>query len=73
MAGGNEETLNAVLKLDRTFYVASITRFELLMDLPKKDELIWLNSLIELSFEGKSAEIAAYLHKKLRGKESRWD
>ncbi|WP_461864324.1 type II toxin-antitoxin system VapC family toxin [Thermococcus sp.] len=68
MARGNEEVLNAVLKLDRTFYVTSITRFELLVGLPRKDELIWLNSLIELPFEGKSAEVAAYLHKKLREK-----
>ncbi len=38
MAGGNEEVFNTVLKLDRTFYVASITRFELLVNLPRKEE-----------------------------------
>ncbi|MDV3103781.1 type II toxin-antitoxin system VapC family toxin [Thermococcus waiotapuensis] len=54
--------------MDKTFYVTSITRFELLVGLPKKEELIWLNSLIELPFEGKSAEMAAYLHRKLREK-----
>ncbi len=68
MARGNEKVLNTVLKLDRTFYVTSITRFELLVGLPRKDELIWLNSFIELPFEGKSAEVAAYFHKKLREK-----
>ncbi|WP_297479290.1 type II toxin-antitoxin system VapC family toxin [Thermococcus sp.] len=33
--------------------------------MPKKDELIWLETLIELPFDGKSAEMASYLHKKL--------
>ncbi|ASJ08214.1 twitching motility protein PilT [Thermococcus siculi] len=64
----NEELLDAVLKLDNTFYVTSITRFELLVGLPRKEELIWLDSLIELPFDRKSAEVAAYLHKKLREK-----
>jgi len=68
IARDNKDVLNAVLKLDKTFYVTSITRFELLVGLPRKDELIWLNSLIELPFDRKSAEMAAYLHKKLREK-----
>ncbi|ASJ01565.1 type II toxin-antitoxin system VapC family toxin [Thermococcus gorgonarius] len=68
IARGNEDVLNAVLGFDKTFYVTSITRFELLVGLPRKDDLIWLDSLIELPFEGKSAEIAAYLHRKLREK-----
>ncbi|WP_048148584.1 type II toxin-antitoxin system VapC family toxin [Palaeococcus ferrophilus] len=64
----NEELLDKVLKLDNTFYLTSITRFELLVGLPRKEELIWLDSLIELPFDRKSAEVAAYLHKKLREK-----
>ncbi|WP_297070294.1 type II toxin-antitoxin system VapC family toxin [Thermococcus sp.] len=68
IARDNKDVLNSVLKLDKTFYVTSITRFELLVGLPRKDELIWLESLIELSFDKKSAEVAAYLHKKLREK-----
>lgn len=68
IARGNKDVLNAVLEFDKTFYVTSITRFELLVGLPKRDELIWLDSLLELPFEKKSAEMAAYLHKKLREK-----
>jgi tRNA(fMet)-specific endonuclease VapC len=64
----NEELLDKVLKLDNTFYITSITRFELLVGLPRKEELIWLDSLLELPFDRKSAEVAAYLHKKLREK-----
>ncbi len=36
--------------------------------MPRKDELIWLEALIELPFDGKCAEMAAYLHKKLKEK-----
>ncbi len=68
IARDNKDVLNAVLEFDKTFYVTSITRFELLVGLPKKDELIWLGSLIELPFEGKSAEMAAYLYRKLKEK-----
>ncbi|MDI3475206.1 MAG: tRNA(fMet)-specific endonuclease VapC [Thermococcaceae archaeon] len=64
----NREFLDKVLELDNTFYITSITRFELLVGLPRKEELIWLDSLIELPFDRKSAEIAAYLYKKLKDK-----
>jgi len=42
-----------------------MTKFEILVGTPRKDELIWLETLIELPFDGKCAEMASYLHKKL--------
>jgi len=68
IARGNKAILNEVLSIDKTFYVTAITKFEVLVGFPRKEELVWLNSLIELPFDGKSAEIAAYLNKKLREK-----
>ncbi len=68
IAEDSKDVLNAVLGFDKTFYVTSIARFELLVRLPRKDGLVWLESLIELPFDKKSAEIAAYLHRKLREK-----
>ncbi len=68
IARGNREILEKALGLDNTFYITSITKFEILIGFPKKDELIWLNSLIELPFDGRSAGIAAYLYKKLKEK-----
>jgi tRNA(fMet)-specific endonuclease VapC len=62
----NKEVLDRVLELDNTFYITSITRFELLLGFPKRDELMWLDSLIELPFNRRSAEIAAYLYTKLK-------
>jgi len=40
IARDNKDVLNAVLEFDKTFYVTSITRFELLVGLPRRDELI---------------------------------
>lgn len=57
-----------LLELDNLFYMTSITRFELLVGFPKKDEIIWLYSLIELPFDRRSEEVAAYLYKRLRSK-----
>jgi len=68
IARDKRDLLNNVLEFDKTFYVTSTTRFELLVGLPRKDEVIWLDPLIELPFDRKSAEIAAYLPKKLREK-----
>ncbi|AFN04012.1 hypothetical protein PFC_05335 [Pyrococcus furiosus COM1] len=68
IARGNRRILEKVLSTDSTFYITSITKFEIFLGFPKKEELIWLNSLEELPFDGKSAEIAAYLYKKLREK-----
>ncbi|AFL95213.1 hypothetical protein containing PIN domain 18 [Thermococcus cleftensis] len=65
---GNGEVLNRVTSLDSTFYITSITKFEILLGMPRKDELIWLEALIELPFDGKCAEMAAYLHRKLEEK-----
>jgi tRNA(fMet)-specific endonuclease VapC len=64
----NKELLGRLLELDNLFYITSITRFELLVGFPKRDELIWLESLIELPFNRRSAEVAAYLYKMLRSK-----
>ncbi|MHA1594376.1 MAG: type II toxin-antitoxin system VapC family toxin [Candidatus Baldrarchaeia archaeon] len=66
IARGNEKVLKKVLSLDNTFYITSITKFEIFVGFPKKDELLWINSLTELPFNGKSAEIAAYMYKKLK-------
>jgi predicted nucleic acid-binding protein len=68
IARGNGEVLDRVTSLDSTFYITSITKFEILLGMPRKDELIWLEALIELPFDGKCAEMAAYLHKKLEEK-----
>ncbi|NJE76703.1 type II toxin-antitoxin system VapC family toxin [Thermococcus sp. ES12] len=68
IARGNGEVLDRVTSLDSTFYITSITKFEILLGMPRKDELIWLKALIELPFDGKCAEMAAYLHKKLKEK-----
>ena len=65
IARGNDEVFEKVTALDNTFYITSISKFEILLGMPKKDELIWLETLIELPFDGKCAEMAAYLHKKL--------
>ena len=65
IARDNEEVFEKVTTLDNTFYITSITKFEILVGMPKKDELVWLETLIELPFDGKCAEMAAYLHKKL--------
>ncbi len=70
IARGNDEVFEKITALDNTFYITSITKFEILLGMPKKDELIWLETLIELPFDGKCAEVAAYLHKKLQGKGS---
>jgi len=70
IARGNNEVFEKVTALDNTFYITSITKFEILVGMPKKDERIWLETLIELPFDGKCAEIAAYLHKKLKEKGS---
>ncbi|WP_231845530.1 PIN domain-containing protein [Pyrococcus abyssi] len=64
IAHGNREIFGKVLNLDSTFYITSITKFEILIGFPKKDDLIWLNSLIN----SKSAEIAAYLYKNSKKK-----
>lgn len=65
IAGGNSEVFEKVTALDNTFYITAITKFEILVGTPRKDELIWLETLIELPFDGKCAEMASYLHKKL--------
>ncbi|WP_297471223.1 type II toxin-antitoxin system VapC family toxin [Thermococcus sp.] len=65
IARGNREVFEKVTALDNTFYITAITKFEILVGMPKKDELIWLETLIELPFDGKCAEMASYLHKKL--------
>lgn len=70
IARNNEEVFERVTALDKTFYITSITKFEILAGMPRKDELIWLETLIELPFDGKCAEMAAYLHKKLRKREA---
>ena len=70
IARNNEEVFERVAALDKTFYITSITKFEILAGMPRKDELIWLETLIELPFDGKCAEMAAYLHKKLRKREA---
>ncbi|WP_148883174.1 type II toxin-antitoxin system VapC family toxin [Thermococcus aciditolerans] len=70
IARDNEEVFEKVTALDNTFYITSISKFEILVGMPKKDELIWLETLIELPFDGKCAEMASYLHKKLREKGS---
>ncbi|GAB6136537.1 type II toxin-antitoxin system VapC family toxin [Thermococcus prieurii] len=69
IARDNDEVFDKVTALDNTFYIAPITKFEILTGMPRKDELIWLETLIELPFDGKCAEMAAYLHKKLRERE----
>ncbi|NJE04305.1 type II toxin-antitoxin system VapC family toxin [Thermococcus sp. MV11] len=68
IARGKGEVLDRVTSLDSTFYITSITKFEILLGMPRKDELIWLEALIELPFDGKCAEMAAYLHRKLKEK-----
>ncbi len=68
IARGNREVFEKVMALDNTFYMTSITKFEIPVGMPKKDELVWLEALIELPFDGKCAEMAAYLHKKLQGR-----
>ena len=70
IAGDNEEVFEKVTALDNTFYITSITKFEILAGMPRKDGLIWLETLIELPFDGKCAEMAAYLHRKLKEKGS---
>ncbi len=65
IARGNREVFEKVTALDNTFYITAITKFEILVGTPRKDELIWLDALIELPFDGKCAEMASYLHKKL--------
>ena len=65
IARGNREVFEKVTALDNTFYITAITKFEILVGMPKKDELICLKALIELPFDGKCAEMASYLHKKL--------
>ncbi|AEH25539.1 type II toxin-antitoxin system VapC family toxin [Pyrococcus yayanosii] len=66
VARGNETVLRDVLSIDSTFYITSVTKFEILIGIPRKKELLWFNILEELPFEGRAAEIAAYLHKKLK-------
>ncbi len=65
IARGNREVFEKATALDNTFYITAITKFEILVGTPRKDELIWLDALIELPFDGKCAEMASYLHKKL--------
>jgi len=65
IARGNREVFEKVITLDNTFYITAITKFEILVGTPRKDELIWLETLIELPFDGKCAEMASYLNKKL--------
>ncbi|WP_456453040.1 type II toxin-antitoxin system VapC family toxin [Thermococcus sp.] len=69
IARGNDEVFEKITALDNTFYITSITKFEILLGMPKKDELIWLETLIELPFDRKCAEVAAYLHKNFKEKE----
>jgi len=65
IARGNREVFEKVITLDNTFYITAMTKFEILVGTPRKDGLIWLETLIELPFDGKCAEMASYLHKKL--------
>ncbi len=50
IARGNREVFGKVTALDNTFYITAITKFEILVGTPRKDELIWLDALIKLLF-----------------------
>jgi len=59
LARGNERVRQRVLESDKEFYITTITKFELLVGLPKKDELMWLDFLERLPFDDKASEVAA--------------
>ncbi|ASJ17415.1 twitching motility protein PilT [Thermococcus chitonophagus] len=64
--GQGSDIFEKISSIDNTFYITSITKFEVLIGFPRKDELMWLELLPELPFDGKCAEVASYIHRKLR-------
>ncbi|ADC65712.1 PilT protein domain protein [Ferroglobus placidus DSM 10642] len=66
IARGNRKALNAVLSEDNYFYITSITWFEIKVGAPKLAELNLVDSLECLSFDRKSADVAAEIYIKLK-------
>ncbi|RLI75882.1 type II toxin-antitoxin system VapC family toxin [Archaeoglobales archaeon] len=66
VARGNESVLKKVLSVDTHFYITTITSFEILVGAPKLKEMGLLNSLERLPFDGRSAEVAADIYKKIK-------
>lgn len=68
IAKGNKNVLDCVISLDKEFYITSITRFEILVGFPKKIEILLINALKTLDFDGKSADVAFFIYKELTKK-----
>ncbi|MFA4669759.1 type II toxin-antitoxin system VapC family toxin [Pyrococcus kukulkanii] len=64
--GRGSDIFEKISSIDNTFYITSITKFEVLVGFPRKEELMWLKLLPELPFDDKCAEVASYIHRKLR-------
>ena len=66
IARGNDRVLSEVTSLDKSFYITSITVFEIFVGKTSKEELLWISSLPVLPLDEEAAKTAAYIHKRLR-------
>ncbi len=62
---GNKEIIELLKDVDKEYYITSITKFEILVGVPKEEELFWINFFPTLDFDSKAAEIAASIFKQL--------
>jgi predicted nucleic acid-binding protein len=66
VARGNETVLKRVLSIDNHFYITVVTKFEILIGIPKLKEMDFLDSFEKLPFDDRSAEVAAEVYRKVK-------